>query len=505
MTDQQPAAQQSTPRPPAHRQSTGPGSVVIAPTHADPLVTAASESIGGPVGRRARPHWWWTPVRVVLAVAALTFVLGMVQKSPCVKDDWVSSDVRYAAMCYSDAPYLYTPRGFAAGYPPYTDTGGRYQALEYPVLIGYFAYGTARITQALGDPPDLAARAQLTEADIYGAPGVAAESSRFFIVTAVLLAPFALLSAWFLAGVHRSRPWDAMLFAASPTLLLAGLVNWDLLAVCALAGALWAWSRSQPVLCGVLIGLGTAAKLYPVFLLGALLVVCIRRGRLPAFGVTAAAAVLSWLLVNGPPMLSDFDQWKVFWTFNNSRGADLGSVWLVWQQLGHTVTPGLVNAGSLVFFGAVCVGVLVLGLRAPRPPRIPQLAYLIVAGFLLINKVYSPQYVLWLLPLVVLARPRTRDVLVWTLGEVFYFGAVWLYLGGWTASASAGVPDRFYWFAIMVRMAAELYVAVLVVRDIWQPSRDPVRADGVTDDPAEPEPTSEPQRAVVGLSGRRAS
>jgi uncharacterized membrane protein len=260
-------------------------------------------------------------VRVVLAVTALTFVLGMVQKSPCVANDWASSDVRYAAMCYSDAPYLYAPRGFAAGYRPYTDTQGRYQALEYPVLIGYFAYGTARLTQALGDPPDLAARADLTEADIYGAPGVMAESSRFFVVTAVLLAPFALLSAWFLAGVHRRRPWDAMLFAASPALLLAGLVNWDLLAVCALTGALWAWSRGQPVLCGVLVGLGTATKLYPVFLLGALLVVCIRRGRLPAFAVVTGSAVIGWLLVNAPPMLADFDQWKVFWTFNNDRGA----------------------------------------------------------------------------------------------------------------------------------------------------------------------------------------
>jgi len=458
----------------------------VPPTRTDPLVRAASEGIGGPIGEHARPHPWWTPVRVVLAVTVVAFVLGMVQKTPCVADNWSGDKQRYAAMCYSDVPYLYSGRGFAAGYLPYTDNGGRYSALEYPVVIGYFAYGAAWVTQVLSGSPDLEQRKQVDGDRIFGEPGVAAESGRYFKVTAVLLAPFALLAAWFLAGVHRRRPWDAMLFAASPALVLAGLINWDLLAVAAVAGALWAWSRDRPVLSGVLIGLGTATKLYPVFLLGALLVVCLRRGRVRAFGLAAAGAVVAWLAVNLPAMLTGFDQWKVFWSFNDDRGADLGSPWLIWQQAGHQVTPGLINTVSLGFLAAVCLGVLVLGLRARRTPRIPQLALLIVTAFLLVNKVYSPQYVLWLLPLVVLARPRWRDVLIWTAGEVFYFGAVWLYLGGWTASASSGQPDRFYWFAILVRMAAQLYVAVLVVRDILAPWHDPVRSDGLTDDPAEP-------------------
>ena len=459
---------------------------VARPSHDDPLVTAASEAIGGPVGDHAGPHPWWTPVRVVMAVACLALMLGMVQKSPCVSANWGGGNLRYAQMCYSDVPYLYTGRGFAELSVPFSDTGGRWQVMEYPVTIGYFAYGAALVTHALQGWPDVEKRRQLPPDQVYGSPGVADESGLYFMVTAVLLAGFGLLAAYFMAGAHRGRPWDAMLYAASPALVLTGLINWDLLAVAAVAGALWAWARGRPLLSGVFIGLGAATKLYPLFLLGALLVVCLRNRRIRAFLLATGSAALVWLVANAPVLLLGFEQWKVFWSFNSERGADLGSLWLVLQQMGHTVTPDLINTVSWVFFIAVCLAVFVLGMFAPRTPRIASLAFLVVAGFLLVNKVYSPQYVLWLLPLAVLARPRWRDILIWQAGEVFYFAAVWLYLGEYTAPGASGEPDRFYWVAIFVRILAELYLMAVVVRDVLVPWRDPVREDGLTDDPLEP-------------------
>src|SRR5512144_1574244 len=132
----------------------------------------------------------------------------MVQKTPCVEQHWAGGPTRYAEMCYSDVPYLYTARGFAERLPPYSDTGGRYQPLEYPVLIGYFAYGAALVTHALSGWPDVTGRAAVPGDQVYSRPGVAQESWLYFKVTAVLLAPFALLAAWFLAGTHRGRPWD---------------------------------------------------------------------------------------------------------------------------------------------------------------------------------------------------------------------------------------------------------------------------------------------------------
>ena len=294
-------------------------------------------------------------------------------------------------------------------------------------------------------------------------------------VNAVGLGALALLAAWFLAGVNPRRPWDAALFALSPALLLSGLVNWDLLAVACVAGALWAWARGRPVLTGVLIGLGTATKLYPVFLLGGLLVICLRRRRLRDFALATSAALVAWVLANLPAYLTGREQWYVFWRFNSDRGPDLGSIWLLLDQARNTtLTADQVNTVSEWFFAGWCLLVLALGLAAPRTPRLAQLGLLIVAGFLLINKVYSPQYVLWLLPLAVLARPRWRDLLIWQAGEVFYFASVWWYLGEYLTPAGGGDAGA-YWLAIIVRMAAELYLVGVVVRDIWWPRHDPVR------------------------------
>jgi uncharacterized membrane protein len=456
----------------------------VDPTTDDPVVTALSDSVGGPAGTHVGRHPWWTPVRVVLALTAVCLALGMWQKTNCYDDTWQDGNARYTHMCYSDLPYLYTGRGFAELTWPYSDdpqVRARYEVMEYPVGIAYWAYGAAWVTHWLNGSPDVEARYEQSVGDLSASAPVRREMRIFVIVNALGFAALTLLAAWFLTGVNPRRPWDAAAFALSPVLLLTGLVNWDLVAVVFVAGALWAWARERPLLTGVLIGLGTAVKLYPLFLLGGILVICLRRRRLRDVWLATLGAAGAWVLANVPAYLSGPDEWKVFWTFNSDRGADLGSVWLVVQQAMEQAgkpfafDPHTINVGSWLFFGAWCIGVLVLGLTSPSAPRLAQLGFLVVAGFLLVNKVYSPQYVLWLLPLAVLARPRWRDLIVWQAGEVLYFAAVWWYLGGLLAPASGG-DSGFYWAAVLARVAGELWLVAMVVRDVWRPRHDPVRA-----------------------------
>lgn len=462
----------------------------VNPTRDDPVLTSLSEGIGGPMGERSRGGWL-TPASIVVFLAALCFAAGMFQKTTCFDASW-TNESRYSHMCYSDLPYLYTGRGMVEHVWPYPDdydpeVPGRFQVMEYPVGISYWAWGTSWVTHWLNGSPDLTERKHTVVEELRSVSGVEREIDLFVVVNAIGMAALVILAAYALTRVNPRRPWDAAIFALSPTLLLTGLINWDLLAVACVALALWAWAKDRPVLTGVLIGLGIAAKLYPLFLLGGLLVICWRQRRWAAFASATVAAALVWVVVNAPALLTGHRAWEVFWTFNSERGADLGSIWLVIAQAGDIeIDPHLINDVSWAFFGLWCLAVLILGLAAPTTPRLAQLGFLIVTGFLLINKVYSPQYVLWLLPLAALARPRWRDQLVWQAGEVLYIASVWWYLGGFL-EPGAGEDTGFYWLSIGIRIACELYLVAIVVRDMLRPEHDPVRitAEAFGDDPDE--------------------
>lgn len=439
------------------------------------MVAAVSDRVGGPLGRWAYGRRrWFTPVGVLLLLASLTFAIGMVQKTSCYNATWSNGDDRYLAMCYSDLPPLYIARGFAEGHWPYSDDDvvrERYpDVMEYPVGISYWAWASAKVTHLIAgtSSADLEHRASVPVEDVGAQPGVTREIRIFTAVNAVGLAIVTIAAAGLLARVNRRRPWDAAALALSPTLALTGLINWDLIAVFTVAGALWAWARGRPVLTGVFLGLGAATKLYPLFLLGGVLVLCLRRQRWRALAATFGAAAAAWVLAQVPAWLTGPVQWQVFWEFNADRGADLGSIWLVIaQSLDLTISASTINLVSWGLFGLWCVGVLAVGWYAKRQPTLAELGFLIIVGFVLVNKVYSPQYVLWLLPLAVLAVPRWRDQLIWQGTEILYFCAVWWYLAG-ELEASGDVP--FYWTAILLRMVGELYLVWLVVRDLMTPS-----------------------------------
>ncbi|GHD38768.1 glycosyltransferase family 87 protein [Streptomyces galbus] len=456
----------------------------VCPTRDDAISRAGSELIGGPIGRRALlGASWWTPVRVVALVAIGMFALGMVQKLPCYDSGWFfGASSQYTHACYSDIPHLYQGRGFADGLVPYFDKlPGDMQYLEYPVLTGLFMEVAAWLTPGSGS--------------------LQHQAQWYWMVNAGMLMACAAVIVVCVSRTDARRPWDGLLVALAPAFALTATINWDLFAVALTAAAMLMWSRGRALAFGVLLGLATAAKLYPVFLLGPLFLLCWRAGKWRAFFTALAGAVVAWLVVNVPVGLFAFDGWSKFYTFSQERGVDFGSFWLILaQKSSDPLTTDSVNKLATALVVLCFLGIAGLTLTAPRRPRFAQLAFLVVAAFILTNKVYSPQYVLWLVPLAVLARPKWRDFLVWQACEVAYFLGIWLYLAYTTSGdAHKGLPTDGYHYAIGLHLAGTLYLCAVVVRDILMPERDVVRQDG-DDDPSGGVLDGAPDKFVLGTA-----
>ncbi len=435
-----------------------------APSRSDGFVSLVTRRIGGPIGRHAGVGaGWWSPARIALLVGTVVYLAGVVFRLPCR----MGAD-QFKFLCYSDIGLLYTGRGLSQGKTPFLDSGD-YPVLEYPVLTGWFLDLERRITALLGGLQGT----ELTDAQS------AASTLIFVDVNTVVLGALLLITVWAQVRTVEHRPWDAMMLAASPCVAAASLINWDLLPIALTALAMLSWSRRRPGLAGVLLGLGMAAKLYPALLLGPLLLLCLRGRRMAPFATLLSTFVISWGLVNLPALVLAPAAWRSFWSFNSDRGGDLGSIWYVLSLAGYDV-PQL-NAVSAGLFAFGCLLIAILIMVAPRRPRFGAMAFLVIAAFLLTNKVYSPQYMLWLLPLLILARPRWREWLIFTAGELIYFVAIWWHLGGLLTPGDSS-PDRLYWLAVVIRLATQGWVVIMVIRDALLPDHDRVRADG-SDDP----------------------
>ncbi len=439
---------------------------IVLPSRDDSMAAGASLAIGGPMGRHANPtRAWWSPLRIMLLFAICASAFGAAIDTPCSTKAWGDGYEIFTRGCYSDIPLLYTGRGIDEGVIPYVEdpatTGD--SEVEYPVLTGAVMYATAL---PISDDWSEATRMRV-----------------YYAINSILIALLLALTVWATALTVRRRPWDAAMVAVAPGMVLASTVNWDLWAVAAVALALLAWARRYPVLAGLLIGLGASFKFYPLLVLGPLFVLCLRAGRLRYWGLTFGAAAVMWLAANVPIMLARFDGWARFYRFSSERGADYGSPWLVARDA-FSIDPPIeqLNLWATGVFLAFCVGIGLLILAAPQRPRLHQVVFLTVAAFAITNKVYSPQFVVWLIPLAVLARPRWRDFLWWQAAEVVYFFAVWWYIIGQT-TPEKGLPESYYWAAIGLHVCATLAFGGFVIRDVFRPARDPVRSSLGEDDP----------------------
>jgi uncharacterized membrane protein len=383
--------------------------------------------------------------RSLLLILAITAsVLSFAKFSHCESHQWATPD-QYVHACYSDIPALFGDRGLDKGIWAYSSGD---KSVEYPVVTGALMWVTAKIT-----------------------PNSDFRAANYFNINVLYIAILFVLCS---LVMYRITPQFAYLSVLSPAVIASLYINWDLWAIISMIGAIYLFDKKNYKWSAAALGISIATKFLPIFLLIPIALIFWRKRELHLAVKYAVITFATWLAINLPVIITTPQGWIRFYEFNLSRKSDWGSLWYALNLFGINLT-GL-NSIAIIGLLAAFTGLALYVLELRGIPSLASLAFIVFATVMILSKVYSPQYVLWLTPLAVMAIKSSKDLpafWIWQGAEIIYHIAIWQNLAEVTG-ARFGLPANWYAAITLIRIAASGYlIFVLIRRELRDGSHGP--------------------------------
>ena len=369
---------------------------------------------------------------VLLAIIAA--LISFIKFDYCRSNGWTPPG-DYIHACYSDFPALFGDRGLITNSWPYSSATN---AVEYPPVTGLVMWVTSFL---VGDGED--------------------KFVNYFDINALLVALLFIATVVFL---KKLKPELWYLLPIAPAVVASLYINWDIWAVISALAAIYYFDVGKYHKSAIALGLSIATKFFPIVLLLPIALILFRKSKIRELVLYIAVTFTTWLLINLPFIITTPTGWLRFFKLNSERAADWGSIWHALEIFGLNIKQ--LNLVSLIVFlvGALAFTLFVYGI--PDVPKLATIAFFIVAIFVTASKVYSPQYVLWLTPLAILAMVDKKDRFdfwVWQFAELIYHFAIWQYLAE-VAGAEFAIPAGAYATAILLRVAALTWFCLRIMR-----------------------------------------
>jgi hypothetical protein len=286
----------------------------------------------------------------------------------------------------------------------------------------------------------------------------------YTLASAAVLVVLGLVAVWLVDRYEGSRVW---LLAAAPVLGLDAVLNWDLMAIALTVAALVLYQRDRDGWAGGVLSLAVWAKLFPLLLLPVIALARVRERRWRSLGRGLLSFALISAAINLPVALARASaggglvvrsRWAYFYTFNERR-RDVGGLWWFFGWL-HPKAPEINRvSGLLMLLALAVVGfAMIIGSRRVRASSLVPYAFLaLLAWFVFINRIYSPQFGLWVVFLLAIAGAPLWLAIPVVAVDTAYF---WVSFLGFTTTGH-------WYFPNVIRPATGVREAVLLASVAW--------------------------------------
>ena len=283
----------------------------------------------------------------------------------------------------------------------------------------------------------------------------------YFRLTASVQVLVFALTVYFIQKLANRKL--AIIFAISPAVLYSLNRNWDIWAIATMIIALYLFHKGKETQSAIWLAVSIAVKFFPLVALLPIGVIYLRNKKLKDGLRYLAITVIAWFVINLPFMLINFKGWLYFYEFSYERAVGAASFFEVTNMAGFSVpsTKPVFYALNLLALALVAFYLL----RSKSVVGAAEGTFFTMFAFILFNKQYSMQYVIWLASLAVLAvfllekKYQVRILVfygIWQASELLFQYSFFQRIltgkyKGTVTPASPEISDGFYAGAGLIR------------------------------------------------------
>ena len=221
----------------------------------------------------------------------------------------------------------------------------------------------------------------------------------YFRLTASVQVLVFALTVYFIQKLANRKL--AIIFAISPAVLYSLNRNWDIWAIATMIIALYLFHKGKETQSAIWLAVSIAVKFFPLVALLPIGVIYLRNKKLKDGLRYLAITGIAWFVINLPFMLINFKGWLYFYEFSYKREIGSASFFEITNMAGISVpsTKPVFYALNLLALALVALYLL----RSKSVVGAAEGTFFTMFAFILFNKQYSMQYVIWLASLAVLA------------------------------------------------------------------------------------------------------